>query len=94
MIKLAERQYSVMQSLLRFDQNTIANMTAALEYVCIKVPPGKDTPDIRKQIADAIAAAAENKQVSLTELRNAGLAVIEDLIASKKSCVSVLLKDS
>jgi len=35
------------------DQNTIAKMTAALEYVCKKIPPDKDSNALRKRIGDA-----------------------------------------
>ena len=46
----------VRKLLTEFDQNTIANMTAALEYICNKIPPDKDGHEIRKRIADAIMA--------------------------------------
>ena len=70
--------------MLKFDQNTIANMTAALEYVCMKVPPEINVPTLRNQIADAITAAAENKQVSLAQLKDAGLVVVNDLMFPPK----------
>ena len=65
-----------MISLLQFDQFTLANMTAALEYVCQKLPPDKDNPAIRKYIADEIAMAAQKGQVSLADLTGAGLKVV------------------
>ena len=34
--------------------NTIAKMTAALEYVCKKIPPDKDSNELRKRIGDAV----------------------------------------
>lgn len=45
--------------MLEFDQHRLANMTAALDWVCKKIPPNQDTPDIRKQIADAMVASAK-----------------------------------
>ena len=65
-----------MISMLQFDQSTIANMTAALEYVCRKLPPDKDNPAIRKYIADEIMMAAHKGQVSLAELTGVGLKVV------------------
>jgi len=35
--------------LTKMDQNTIAKMTAALEYVCKKIPPDKDSNALRKR---------------------------------------------
>jgi len=38
--------------LTEFDQTTIANMTAALDYVCKKIPADKDSNELRKRIGD------------------------------------------
>ena len=65
-----------MISLLQFDQFTLANMTAALEYVCRKLPPDKDNPAIRKYIADEITKAAHKGQVSQADLTDVGLEVV------------------
>ena len=65
-----------MISMLQFDQSTLANMTAALEYVCRKLPPEKDNPAIRKYIADEITMAAHKGQVSLADLTGVGLKVV------------------
>lgn len=54
-----------MKSLLNLDQSTLANMTAALEYVCKKLPPDRDNAAIRKYIAEKIVAASEKGQTSL-----------------------------
>jgi hypothetical protein len=40
--------------LVEFDQTTIDNMTAALGTVCKKIPPDKDSYDLRKRIADTM----------------------------------------
>ena len=37
--------------LTEFDQNTIAYMTAALDYVCKKIPADKDDGEMRKRIS-------------------------------------------
>ena len=65
-----------MNSLLKFDQTTVANMTAALEFVYLKLPPDRDNPAVRKQVAQAIIAAADDGEASLAELKNAGLKIV------------------
>ena len=42
--------------LMEFDQTTMAEMTAALYYVCKKLPADEDSYETRKQIADAMIA--------------------------------------
>jgi hypothetical protein len=37
--------------LTEFDQTTIANMTAALDFVCKKLPADKDSNDVREGAA-------------------------------------------
>lgn len=65
-----------MFSMLQFDQSTLANMTAALEYVCRKLPPDKDNPAIRKYIADEILSAALKGQTSHGDLAGVGLKAV------------------
>jgi hypothetical protein len=65
-----------MTSLLKFDQTTLANMTAALEYVYRKLPPERDNPPIRKYIAQQIISAANEGQTALAGLTNAGLRIV------------------
>jgi hypothetical protein len=50
-----------MNSILNFDQTTLASMTAALEYVCRKLPPDRDNLAIRKYIAEEIVAKGQNR---------------------------------
>jgi hypothetical protein len=69
-----------MTSLLDFDQTTLANMTAALEYVCQKLPPDRDNPAVRRHIADQIIAAAKQGKTSLGDLTGAGLKVVNDFV--------------
>ena len=71
--------------LTEFDQNTIANMTAALEYVCKKIPADKDAKDVRKRIADAIIASANSGSRTLIDFRNAGLKALEDIVRPSTS---------
>lgn len=65
-----------MYSMLSLDQTTLANMTAALEYACRKLPPDRDNPAIRKHVAEAIIAVSKNDERSLGALTNAGLQVV------------------
>jgi hypothetical protein len=65
-----------MTSLLNLDQTTLANMTAALEYVYRKLPPDRDNLAIRKHIGEATIAAAHSGQTSLSALTNVGLKMV------------------
>ena len=69
-----------MKSMIHFDQTTLANMTAALEFVCRKLPANRDNPVVRKHIADEIVTAAEKGQTSLGDLTTVGLKVVNDLV--------------
>jgi hypothetical protein len=65
--------------LTEFDQNTIANMTAALEQVCKRIPPDKDSHEIRKRIADAMVACGHSGRRTLADFQNAGAQVLEEI---------------
>ena len=71
--------------LTEFDQNTIANMTAALEYVCKRIPQGQDSREIRKRIADAMVACGHNGRRSLIDFQNAGMKVLDELVGRPRS---------
>ena len=58
--------------LTEFDQNTIANMTAA-HYVCKKIPPDRDSTELRKRIADELIQCARSGKRTVIDLQNAGL---------------------
>jgi hypothetical protein len=60
-----------------FDQNTIANMTAALDYVCKTIPPERDSADLRKRIGNEIIRCAQTGKRSVLELQQAGLGVLQ-----------------
>ena len=66
--------------LTEFDQNTIANMTAALDYVCKKIPADKDCHEMRKLIADAMVACGRAGCRSLIDFQNAGMKALEKSI--------------
>ena len=63
--------------LIEFDQNTIANMTAALDYVCKKIPADRDSTELRKRIADELIQCAQSGKRTVIDLQNAGLNVLE-----------------
>jgi hypothetical protein len=65
--------------LIEFDQNTMANMTAALEYVCKQLALEQDSHQTRKQIADGIVACAKNGRRTLEDFQDAGLAVLAEI---------------
>ena len=65
-----------MNSILNFDQTTLANMTAALEFVCRKLPLERDNPAIRKYIAGEIVALAQKGKTTLGDLTGIGLNVV------------------
>jgi hypothetical protein len=69
-----------MKSLLDLDQSTLANMTAALDYVCKKLPPDRDNHAVRKYIAGEIVAACEKGQTSLADLTGAGLNTVNSYL--------------
>jgi hypothetical protein len=66
--------------LTEFDQNTIANMTAALEYVCKRIPQGRDGHEIRKRIADAMVACGQDGRRSLVDFQNVGMKTLEEIV--------------
>jgi hypothetical protein len=65
--------------LIDLDQNTLANMTAALDYVCKRIPPDKDSREARKQVADAMIARAKAGRSSYVDMVEAGLRVQQEL---------------
>ena len=69
-----------MISMLQFDQSTLANMTAALEYVCRKLPPDKDNQAIRKYIGDELLAACQKGQTSHEDLVGVGLKAVNSCL--------------
>jgi predicted Fe-Mo cluster-binding NifX family protein len=70
--------------LTEFDQNTIANMTAALEHVCKRIPQGRDSHEIRKRLAEAMVACGHDGRRSLIDFQNAGMRVLEEILRPPK----------
>ena len=70
--------------LTEFDQNTIANITAALEYVCRKIPADKDSLEMRKRIADAMVACGRDGKRTLVDFQNAGMKALEESVGPSK----------
>ena len=71
--------------LTKFDQSTIANMTAALDYVCKKIPTEKDSTHLRKQIADEIIRCARSGKHTLAALQEAGLSILKVTARSERT---------
>jgi len=68
-----------------FDQSTIAKMTAALDYVCNKIPTSTDSAHLRKQIADEIICCARSGKSNLVDLQEAGLSVLKATAKSDRA---------
>jgi hypothetical protein len=64
--------------LTEFDQNTIANMTAALDFVCKKIAADRDSNELRKRIADELMRCARTGSHTLAELEKAGMKILDD----------------
>ncbi len=64
--------------LTEFDQSTIANMTAALDFVCKKIRADTDSNELRKRIADELVRCARSGRRSLTELKQSGLNIVTE----------------
>jgi hypothetical protein len=67
--------------LTELDQNTIANMTAALESVCRKIPADADSHDVRKSVADAMIACANSGTRTFVDFQTAGLKALEEIMS-------------
>lgn len=70
--------------LTEFDQSTIANMTAALEYVCKRIPPEKDSAVLRKRIGAAVIDCANQGRRTFIDFQNAGLAALAKAVQPAK----------
>ena len=73
-----------MSMLIDFDQNTMANMTAALEYVCKKIPADKDSHETRKRIADAMVASAKAGNRGYVDFQNTGFRALDEIIRPRR----------
>jgi hypothetical protein len=66
--------------LINFDQNTLAHMTAALEFVCKKLPKEKDSSEARKRVADAMIACAKVGKRNYTDFVDTGTKTLKELM--------------
>ena len=71
--------------LTEFDQSTIANMAAALHFVCNKIDADGDSNELRKRIADELMRCARTGSQTLAELEKAGMKILEDAAKSRQS---------
>jgi hypothetical protein len=71
--------------LSEFDQGTIANITTALDLVCRKIPTDRDTNGLRKLIADELIQCARAGRITLIELQQAGMNILQDTGKPAKS---------
>jgi hypothetical protein len=78
--------------LIEFEQNTMANMTAALEYVCKKIPADIDSHKTRKIIADAMMASAKARKRTLIHFQEAGFEALAKLTRPQKRVWPRLLR--
>ena len=65
--------------MIDFDQTTMANMTAALDSVCKRIPKDKDSPETRKRIADAMVASAKSGRRTLADFQSVGMKILEEI---------------
>jgi len=70
--------------LIEFDQNTMANMTAALDYLCKMIPADKDNRDTRKRIAEAMVACAKAGNRSYVDFQNAGFRTLDEITRPRR----------
>jgi hypothetical protein len=69
----------LLDMLIEYDQTTMANMTAALDSVCKKIPSGLDSNETRKKIADAMIASARIGKRNFTDFRSAGMQALDEM---------------
>jgi hypothetical protein len=70
--------------LAELDQSTVANMTAAMEYVCRRIPPDKDSQELRKRVADAMVACGHAGRRTLADFQDAGMKVLEEPVRPRR----------
>jgi hypothetical protein len=73
------------QMLSDFDQSTIANMTAALDFVCKKISADRDSNELRKRIADELMRCARTGRHRLIDLEQAGMKILEEAAQPTRS---------
>jgi hypothetical protein len=71
--------------LIEYDQTTLANMTAALDSACKKISADRDSPELRKKIADAMIEVARDGRRTFVDFLTAGMNVLSELPQRGKS---------
>jgi hypothetical protein len=66
--------------LIDLDHTTLTYMAAALEGVCNKIPPEKDSSELRKRIGNAMIASAETNQRAFADFEEAGMKVLNEAV--------------
>lgn len=70
----------VQRMLIDLDHTTLTYLTAALEGVCNKIPPEKDSSELRKRIGNAMIASAEANQRAFADFEEAGMKVLNEAV--------------
>jgi len=70
--------------LIDFDQNTLANMTAALDTVCKRIPADKDSHDLRRRIGGEIIACAHSGRRTYVDFEAAGQKILKEALKAQK----------
>ena len=84
-VGVAWRAWGIRTMLIEFDQTTMADMTAALEHVCDKLPADKDTHENRKRIADAMIAYGQSGRRTLSEFQSFGSKTLVEITRSSRA---------
>jgi hypothetical protein len=69
--------------LIKYDQTTLANMTAALDSVCKRISSGQDCPELRKRIADAMIKVAREGRRTFADFQIAGMNVLSEKLPQR-----------
>ena len=70
--------------LIDFDQSTLANMTAALDAVCKRIPSNKDSNALRKRIGDEMIACAQSGRRNYVDFEMAGQKILKEALKPQK----------
>jgi hypothetical protein len=70
--------------LIDFDQNTLANMTAALDTVCKRIPVEKDSYALRKRIGDEMIACAHSGRRTYIDFEAAGQKILKEALKAQR----------
>jgi hypothetical protein len=66
--------------LIEFDQNTLANMTAALEFVCKWLPKEKDNHETRKRVANKMISCAKAGKRNYVDFVDVGAKTLKEIM--------------